>query len=305
MNPDSLLLAARWLAVLAVLVLVVQWFWVDLRQKRVLRDQMQQRLVVAPDADSEGSARVSVGHLEGVLLQSGIRVSRPQLAVSGLVLLLFVVVIALIRGPLTAAIIAGLIIVTLWMYWRFRLQKQRRLIYQELPQIIDTTLRYVDAGRSLENALVEAFKDAPAVFDPLSFRLRSAVESGRDYTELFEDFAALYGVPSLVTVAIALRTSGRFGSSIRPVLKQVSSALRAQQELRREFLAATAEVRFTAAAFALLPMGIAAYMILMNESYSKILLDSHTGHVMLMIAGGLQALGVLIIWRMIQGVGRD
>ena len=155
------------------------------------------------------------------------------------------------------------------------------------------------AGRSLDNALVESFNDAPPVFDPLAFRLRNAVEAGRDYTSLFEDFGGLYRIPSLVLVSIALRTSSRFGSSIRPVLTQVATSLRSQQELRREFMAATAETRFTAAAFALLPLGLAAYMILINENYSRVLLDTDTGHTMLAIAGGLQTLGVIIIWPLV------
>ncbi len=66
-------------------------------------------------------------------------------------------------------------------------------------------------------------------------------------------------------------------------------------------MAATAEIRFTAAAFALLPLGLAAYMILINENYSEVLLNSTTGHWMLGVAGGLQALGMILIWRMIQG----
>lgn len=166
---------------------------------------------------------------------------------------------------------------------------------------MESTLRYMSAGRSLEASLLESFQDAPPVFAPLTFRLRSAIESGRDYTGLFEDFSRLYQVSSLVLVSIALRTSARFGSSIRPVLEQVAGSLRSQQELRREFLASTAETRFTAGAFTLLPLGMAAYMMLINEKYAEVLLNTDTGHTMLLIAGILQGLGVLVIWRMIQG----
>lgn len=305
MNPDSLLAAARILAALVLLVLMAQLGWLAYRLRQAQRDVVLRRLGQGAAAPESRREKVVSGRLERVLARAGVHLSATQRALAGSLLLVFLAAVAVLKGMLVALIITGLLAAALWMYWRYRLQKQRRRIYEELPLIIDTTLRYVDAGRSLENALVEAFRDTPPVFEPLAFRLRSAVESGRDYTDLFEDFAELHRVPSLVTAAIALRTSERFGSSIRPVLKQVSVSMRAQQELRREFLAATSEVRFTAAAFALLPMGLAAYMILMNESYSRILLDTHTGHVMLMIAGGLQALGVIVIGRMIQGVGRD
>ena len=127
----------------------------------------------------------------------------------------------------------------------------------------------------------------------------------RDFTRLFDDFARLYQVASLVLVSIALRTSARFGSSVRPVLQQVANSLRSQQELRREFLASTAETRFTAGAFTLLPLGMAVYMMLINEKYAEVLLNTSTGHNMLIVAGVLQTLGVIVIWRMVQGVGRE
>lgn len=304
MSSVALLGAARALAILAVLLLAAQLLWVRFRERRYLNERVRQRMSVAATA-ADGAARVKLTPLESTLLRADIRLSRPQLMLIGLLILTFLVMVAAIKGTLVALISGVLIAITLWMYWRMRFQQQRRRIYEELPGIIDSVLRYMSAGRSLESALVEAFRESSSVFDTLQFRLRSAVEAGRDYTSLFEDYAALYRVPSLVLVSIALRTSARFGSSIQPVFRQVAGSLRSQQELRREFLAATAEIRFTALAFALLPLGLAAYMILMNEGYSDVLLSSDTGHWMLGIAGGLQALGMILIGRMIQGVGRD
>ena len=305
MSSLALLGAAQTLAVLALLVLAVQGLWFRYRTRRLLNENVRRRMIDAGPVSDDAIARVKLTALEQVLLRADIQIPRQQLVLVGILLMGFLAVVASLKGPLVAAITAGLLAVTLWMYWRFRFQQQRRRIYEELPGIIDSVLRYMSAGRSLENAMVEAFRDAPPVFDPLNFRLRSAVESGRDYTGLFEDFAQLYRVPSLVLVSIALRTSARFGSSIKPVFKQVSESLRSQQEIRREFMAATAEIRFTAAAFALLPLGLAAYMILMNEDYSRVLLETSTGHWMLGVAGALQTFGILLIWRMIQGVGRD
>lgn len=304
MNTAELLLAARALALLAVLLMVIQWLWSHQRLLRQRNAWVRARLAKSADVGSESAGRVIASPLERVLVRAGIYWSRSRLTATGAFILVFLIMVAVVRDTITALVMAVLVVVFLYWYWRVRLQQQRRRIYEALPGIIDSCLRYIDAGRSLESALVEAFKDAPAVFDPLVFRLRSAVEAGREYTELFEDFAQLYNVADLVVVAIALRTSARFGSSIRPVLQQVGGSIRAQQELRREFLAATAEIRFTAGAFAVLPLGIAAYMILANEEYSRILLHTGTGHMMLMAAGIMQAVSITVLWKMIQGVGR-
>ncbi len=306
MSAAELLGMAQLLGIIAVLTVLMQLAWFRYRQRSLLTERVRQRLQQRMEIGGEqGQVRVVAGPLERLLLRADIRLSRVQLSLLGIVIFLLVVLVLASSGFIAAAVVLALVAASLWMYWRFRFQQQRRMIFESLPGIMESTLRYMSAGRSLEASLMESFHDAPPVFAPLTFRLRSAIESGRDYTGLFEDFSRLYQVSSLVLVSIALRTSARFGSSIRPVLEQVATSLRSQQELRREFLASTAETRFTAGAFTLLPLGMAAYMMLINEKYAEVLLNTDTGHTMLMIAGILQGAGVLVIWRMIQGVGRE
>lgn len=306
MSAVELLGMAQLLGIIAVLTVLMQLAWFRYRQRSLLTERVRQRLQQRMEIGGEpGQVRVVAGPLERLLLRADIRLSRVQLTLLGIAVFLLLVLVLASSGAIAAAVVLALVLASLWMYWRFRFQQQRRMIFESLPGIMESTLRYMSAGRSLEASLLESFQDAPPVFAPLTFRLRSAVESGRDYTGLFEDFSRLYQVSSLVLVSIALRTSARFGSSIRPVLEQVATSLRSQQELRREFLASTAETRFTAGAFTLLPLGMAAYMMLINEKYAEVLLNTDTGHTMLIIAGILQGLGVLVIWRMIQGVGRE
>ena len=306
MSAVELLGMAQMLGIIAVLTVLMQLAWFRYRQRSLLTERVRQRLQQRMEIGGEpGQVRVVAGPLERLLLRADIRLSRVQLTLLGIVIFLIMVLVLASSGPIAAAVVLALVAASLWMYWRFRFQQQRRMIFESLPGIMESVLRYMSAGRSLEASLLESFQDAPPVFAPLTFRLRSAIESGRDYTGLFEDFSRLYQVSSLVLVSIALRTSARFGSSIRPVLEQVATSLRSQQELRREFLASTAETRFTAGAFTLLPLGMAAYMMLINEKYAEVLLNTDTGHTMLMIAGILQGLGVIVIWRMIQGVGRE
>ena len=302
MSAVELLGMAQMLGIIAVLTVLMQLVWFRYRQRSLLTERVRQRLQQRMEIGGEpGQVRVVAGPLERLLLRADIRLSRVQLSLLGIVIFLIVVLVLASSGFIAAAVVLALLAASLWMYWRFRFQQQRRMIFESLPGIMESTLRYMSAGRSLEASLLESFQYAPPVFAPLTFRLRSAIESGRDYTGLFEDFSRLYQVSSLVLVSIALRTSARFGSSIRPVLEQVATSLRSQQELRREFLASTAETRFTAGAFTLLPLG----MVLINEKYAEVLLNTDTGHTMLMIAGILQGVGVLVIWRMIQGVGRE
>lgn len=306
MSPDALLSLSRTLAVVALLVMAVQLAWFALRgrvrARQMVRARLQRAAEVSPTEQRD--VGLSGGRYERLAMKAGVRYSDERALVVVSLFTIVVAVIFAIFGPLIAlaSLVGGCAFVAL--IWNFLYQRQRRTIFDALPEIVDDVVRSIDAGRSLESALSAALREANPVFSPLAFRLNSAVESGRDYTHLLDDFADMYQVPPLVFVAVALRTSSRFGSSIRPILRQVSEAVRSQQEMRREFLSATAETRFTAVIFAIMPLGIGAYVMAMNEGFRDILLNTPTGNRLLMISIGLVAVGTAIIFKMIQGVGR-
>lgn len=304
MPAQTLFAAAITVSVLTLVVLLGQWVWTRTAGMRAIERTTRMRLFPAQETTVLGGARVDLGPVERLLVQADIAMSLQRLTILAVVLVAGLLVLFVTRGVVELLVTVFFISVAGAVWWRVRFQKQRRVIHEELPGIIDAALRNIDAGRSLEHSLIVAFDESSPVFQPLVFRLRSAVEAGREYTGLFEDFARLYNTPSMILVALALRTTSRFGSSIRPVLEQVAASLRSQQELRQEFLAATAETRFTAVTFAVLPPGLAAYMVLMNEEYADILVNTPTGHNLLITAGILQLIGMAVIWRMIQGVGR-
>ncbi|BEH15244.1 MAG: type II secretion system protein [Alteromonadaceae bacterium] len=268
-----------------------------------IKKRVRNRLAREATVEEKASI-IDLGPLQNLMLRAGIKVSPGKVIFLAMVALTAIALTYLYRGVVEVLVLIFFILTALVTLWRVKFEKQRRKIYEELPGILDSMLRSISVGRSVEQSIVMAFADASPVFDPMVFRLRNAVAQGRDYTSVLDAFAAFYQVPAFTQVAIALRTSSRFGSSVRPILFEVSRAIRSQQELRREFLAATAETRFTAVVFALLPPALAVYMVVLNEQFSEKLLESDVGHTLLMISGGLQLLGILMIWNLIRGVGR-
>ena len=305
MNSEALLSAARMLGLLAILVVVAQCWLLHYRRGRQMREVVGARMVSQREfLDDNGESLLITGRLEKLLMKAGIRTTQSGLMLLALVLLVSSAVILALYGLVAAVMSLVCWVLLCWVYWNLRYQRLRRTIFDNLPTIIDNVLRNMDAGRSLDQAMIDSLRDAPDVFAPLAFRVRSAVEAGREYAGLFDSYAKLYEVPPMVLVAVTLRTTSRFGSSVRPVLGQVSESLRAQQEMRREFMASTAETRMTAVMFAAVPVFLSLYMVLMNETYRQILLETGTGRTMLISAAALQIAGVLVILRMIQGVGR-
>lgn len=288
----------------ALMIIVFQLVVSRILMGRDLKKRIRNRLLVFEAVAEDKKPIIDFGPVQKLLLRADIRVS-PTKSVFALALITAVIVAVYLRQGLIEALVLVFFLVTaLITIWRVKFERQRRQIYEELPGILDSMLRSITVGRSVEQSLVLGFSDASPVFDQLVFRLRNAVAQGRDYTGVLDVFAGFYQVPAFTQIAIALRTSSRFGSSVRPILQEVSKAIRSQQELRREFLAATAETRFTAVVFALLPPALAVYMVVLNEQFSEKLLQSEVGHTLLTISGGLQLLGIFMIWNLIRGVGR-
>lgn len=305
MTVQLLLLLSLIAAVFALLLIMVQGLWTTARASGQIKGRVRQRLRSDGTARGDQGTRVELGPIEKLLMRAGFSLSPGKAIALGVFMLALVVAVALERGLIEALVALFFVCSTGVTVWRVKFEKLRRQVLEEMPTLLDSVLRSITAGRSIEQALLASFSDASPVFEPLLFRLRSAISQGRDYTPIFESFAQMYRVPALTQIAIALRTTSRFGSSIKPVLQEVSKAIRSQHELRREFLAATAETRFTAVIFAVLPPGLAAYMIILNDEFSAILLTTETGHNLLMIAGALQVVGSVLIWNLIRGVGRD
>ncbi|KPP97807.1 type II secretion system F family protein [Marinobacter sp. HL-58] len=305
MTVQLLLLLAMMLGVLALIVAVLQGLWSSARASAAIKDRVRQRLRSEVAGQGDQTAKVDMGPIQKTLVRAGFTMSSGRAVALSAVMLGLIVGVGLSRGWIEAMIGLFFVISTGITLWRVKFEKLRKQVLEDVPVVLDSVLRSITAGRSIEQALLAAFGDASPVFQPLLQRLRSAINQGRDYTPVFEGFANMYRIPALTQIAIALRTTSRFGSSIKPVLQEVSKAIRSQQELRREFMAATAETRFTAVVFAVMPPGLAAYMVILNEEFSAVLLNTDTGHTLLMIAGALQVIGSLLIWNLIRRVGRD
>lgn len=296
--------AAISVAFAALLLIIARIFWDFYYKKLQISKKIQQRLTLTAHHSPEQSEYRLLNPFEIFQLRTDLNLT-PLKLIALFISTLLVSAVILYKSGLFAWLIVQFFIGTaVYLIVLSKFGAKRKRIHEELPQIIDVVLRYVNAGRSLDKAIIDAFREASPIFKPLRFRLQSAIEAGRDYTYLLEDFSELYKVPSVILVAMSFRTSSRFGSNIQPMLKQVSESLRANQSLRREFMAATAEVRFTAFTFSILPPLMAVYMVLMNDEYAAILLKSETGHTLIAIAGVLQILGMSLIWKMISEVGR-
>lgn len=180
-------------------------------------------------------------------------------------------------------------------------QKLNKLIGQ-IPLFIDQVIRGLVTGRNVEGAIKLAAEDLQEPLRGLIDRAQRNVDLGADLGESLREAANYYDVKELHMLALAIHTSRVYGGSPREMLESVVSLIRQREQMQRELRAMTGETRVSAWVLGVMPSAIAAYMVSMSPEYIKTMWNDPSGQNLLMISAGLQALGGLILWRMVKSI---
>ncbi len=183
---------------------------------------------------------------------------------------------------------------------RYR-QKVNRLV-EQIPLFIDQVVRGLVTGRNIEGAIKMATEDLREPLRGVVVRAQQNVELGVDLGDAFREAAHFYDIKELHLLALTIHSSRVYGGSPREMLESIVSMIRQRQQAQEELKALTGETRVTAWVLGMTPGTLAAYMLWQNPKYMMTMWENSTGQVVLMVAGGLQALGALVMWRMIKSL---
>lgn len=283
---------------LALLGLSVRFFYTGLRRtgdKRVL-DRLGQGQAAAP------SERPWMRWLERWFLRAGL--GRPNdrigifLAVWGMLVLVgtlsgqwFGVLVTLVLPPL------GL---RLYVSWRYRRRVQRMI--QQLPSLLDYTVRSLKSGRTLADAVLGAMEASNDPLREAMARVERNVRLGVALDEAVDDFAELYERDEFRLFALGLRINQRFGGNASELLENLIKLIREREQAARQLAAMTGETRMTAMVLAGLPALLAGYFLFTNPSYLSRMWHDPSGQHLLIAAMVLQVTGCLALWRMLRSI---
>ncbi len=211
-------------------------------------------------------------------------------SLSALVLLLLVGI-----GPVVALGCAGAILALPLVYVSFRRKRRMAKLTDQLPDVFEMMSQALRAGHSLASAIQLVHEQLP---DPVS------TEFGRVFHEQnlgikIEDalLAMADRVDSLdvrffVTAVLIQRQTG---GDLAEVLDKIGSVIRQRIELFGLVRGLTAEGRLSGWVLFGLPIVVFIAVLYMNPSYGEVLLTEPTGKIMLMIAAGMQLMGLAMI----------
>ena len=283
---------------LTLLGLSIRLFYNGLRQTGIDRTlgrlmQGQPQLAVA---------KSSWAGLERAFLRAGL--GRPTERL-GLWLLLWALGILLgvaLAGwiGLLALLLMPPLALRLYISWCY--QRRLKRMIEQLPPLLDHTVRSLKSGRTLADAVLVAIDAAEDPLKNAMGRVQRNVQLGVSLPDAVTDFAELYEKDEFRLFALGLKVNHRYGGNASELFENLIKMIRERDQAARQLRAMTGETRITALVLALMPVGLAAYFLLSNPKYLLAMWNSSSGQMMLATAFGLQVVGCLALWRMLRSV---
>jgi len=212
--------------------------------------------------------------------------------------------VALLVFLLGGTLVTAILMPALSVFLVFgRVNKIQRQWEDKLINQIPDTLRSFgicfSAGYSLQQAFEQTARDTP---DPLGRELKQAsydVNAGRSIKEALSALESRVQATDLRFALVALEIQHRTGGGLQELLENAAESVVASHDLRRQLAVQTSQAQLSAKVVTILPLVLVVALSLTMEGYLQRFFSSSEGLAILFLALGMEAIGVLIIRRIL------
>jgi len=145
---------------------------------------------------------------------------------------------------LVALAIIGFLLPSYWLYRKVNRRKEQ--IFHTLPDLLDLITVSVEAGLSMDAALIRATETPQFVNDPLAMEIRNAsreTRAGKPRIEALKDMAERTMVDDVKAFVTMLAQTERFGTSLSQALRVHADSLRTKRRQIAEEAAAKTAIK--------------------------------------------------------------
>lgn len=283
--------------------------------KRARKDKLVASLAAARPADAMGGRgeaksakkdwvtrtlahRVDLTRLDDLLRAAQGALSVQRFLVLSLICGIIALLLPLLLFPHPAlaapALAGGLLVPTAVL----RILKVRRdeVLVRQLPEAIDTIVRSLRAGQSVDAAILEVAHGLPP---PIGVEFRTVHEEmamGLPFETVLKNlqqrFSRLSDVRILCVTFIIQRETG---GNLTEILAGLAATIRERFSLKHQVRAATAEGRATALILGIMPMAFAGLTWVMKPDYVGVFLHDPLGRKLFMAVILLELAGFLLM----------
>ncbi len=217
-----------------------------------------------------------------------------------LVLMLLIPAALLILGWLGGMLAVTLLLVIGWAYLNRMAALRRARIVEQLPNFLDSVIRVLAAGNTLDEALASAARESPDPSKQLFLSVSRQVRLGAAVEVVLLETAEIHRLRELKVMALASAINRKYGGSLRNVLRSLIQAVRSRDSAARELRALTAETRFSAVVLSVIPVALTLFILVQNPDYYNNMWQDPVGRILLIASILLQVSGAAVIYRMMR-----
>ncbi|MCR8662170.1 type II secretion system F family protein [Pseudomonas carnis] len=201
---------------------------------------------------------------------------------------------------LLAMLILPPLLLRVYIAWRYQRRVQRMV--EQLPQLLDHSVRSLKSGRTLADAVLGAIDSTEAPLKQAMSRIQRNVQMGVSLPESVSDFAEFYERDEFRLFALGLKVNHRYGGNASELLENLIKMIREREQGARQLKAMTGETRMTAYVLAGLPIVMVGYFLMVNPGYLMSMWNDGTGRHLLLAAVSLDITGTFVMWRMLRSI---
>jgi tight adherence protein B len=217
-----------------------------------------------------------------------------------LVLLLLVPVTLFALGWFGGLSTLGIGLAFGWALLSRQAARRRSRIVEQLPAFLESVIRVLSAGNTLEESIAAAARESPEPIRPLFVSVGRQVRLGAPVEAVLMETAEIHAIRDIKVMSLAAAINRKYGGSLRNILRSLIQTIRQRDAAARELRALTAETRFSAMVLSIVPVGLMLYIFAQNPKYYAQMWNDPSGRGLLIASVVFQVLGVVVIYRMMR-----
>jgi tight adherence protein B len=194
--------------------------------------------------------------------------------------------------------VAASFIPYLWLA-RARRQRQKKM-GEQLADVLSILASSLRAGHSFLQSLDQVASEISEPSATEFHRTVSEIRLGRSIDEAMVAMADRVGSEDMRWAVMAVNVQREVGGNLAEVLDIVANTVRERSYIHRQVRVLSAEGRFSIGILMALPVGLFAYLSLINPEYVSPLFTHPIGRIILLAGGSLMVAGFFVMRRIVK-----
>lgn len=191
----------------------------------------------------------------------------------------------------------GLLLPVLWL--KFLRKRRLAALDENFSEAVDLIARALRAGHSFGSGLKMA---AEEMGEPMAGELSHTFEDysyGKSMDDALAELAHRVGLQDVKFFATAVALQRETGGNLTEILDNMGHIIRQRYSMMRQVKALSAEGRISAIILSIMAPGLLVVLWFMSPDYLSLLFTHPSGKTLLMVGGGFQLCGILVIKKLV------